>query len=214
MVNTKTMNERIPVKDALKLWIGEYYDDSDYQKYIKLKSIGCYNIFLEFFSQRGGGLLGGKNFVNFDNDTVDKRYFDLISSIKYNSNIVYTRKIKEVFSGDDDCDIDADPCDLLLLPYENESNTVVIIVDWKNIKHKTTSSKSKKNIWIESVMKYSDWKDYDDKNQIGRWFSGKWTKAGANVSLFSVKDIYDIDPFYNRVDPETYPNFLTYQLEF
>ena len=125
------MNQTVSVKDALKAWIGDRYDDRDYENYLKMKSIGCPDIFLEYAHKKGGGLIGEKGCVHFDNDTVDKKFLDTILKRKYKPGLIYTRKIKEVYSDDEECDIDMDEDDLLMVPYgDNNEGTIMIIVSW------------------------------------------------------------------------------------
>ena len=45
--------------------------------------------------QNGGGLIGEKKYINFDDDTVDKNFLDNILKIKYKPGTIYTRKIKK-----------------------------------------------------------------------------------------------------------------------
>jgi len=57
------MPDKIPIKEALKLWIGDKYDDNDYRIYKRMKKIGCIDIFFEG-PERGGGLYFGKEYVD------------------------------------------------------------------------------------------------------------------------------------------------------
>jgi len=69
------MTSKIKIKDALKLWMGEQYDDNAYETYLTMKSHRCHYIFFELVYNRGGKLSGGPEYINFEEDTCDSIFF-------------------------------------------------------------------------------------------------------------------------------------------
>lgn len=125
---------RISIKDALKIWVGNKYTDRDYENYLIMKSVRCYQIFLYAIHKMGGELSGVKQYINLDNDTIDKKYFETLLRKKYRTNVVYTKKIRKVYStrqGNNIIDDNEDTSDSLTIPCgENDEHVVIVFPDW------------------------------------------------------------------------------------
>jgi len=116
-----TENNNISVKDALKVWIGTTkYNDADYKIFLKMKKMNCAKIFLSWCVPGGGCLLGGHEYVNLENETVDKKYLCNIldDSLKLKPHVKQIRKIKCINEDDSD----------FIVPYDDEMNMIAITV--------------------------------------------------------------------------------------
>lgn len=112
-------NNNISIEDALKVWIGTAkYNDNDYKIFLEMKKMNCANIFLSWCIPGGGGLLGGHEYVNLENETVDKKYLYSILEKKFRPHVKQVRKIKHI--NEDDADF--------IVPYDDNMNMISVTV--------------------------------------------------------------------------------------
>lgn len=102
-INIKNM-QRIPVIDALKEWFGEKYENSDYEKYIRLKQLRCNAMFSLMANDSLIGILGSgykeSNDIDFNNDTISEQFLN--NCIKQKNEMICTAgKIKFIFNDND-----------------------------------------------------------------------------------------------------------------
>lgn len=111
---------RMPIKNALRAWIGAKYDDNDYLVFQKMKEIGCAKIFFLCSVPGKVCLLGGSEYVNLDDETVDKWYLQYILEMTtcLASKKKMTRKVTEIM---------ADGYDIAL-PFDDDMNVLSVTV--------------------------------------------------------------------------------------
>jgi len=108
----------MPIKNALRAWIGAKYDDNDYLIFQKMKEMNCAKIFFLCSVPGKVCLLGGPEYVNLENETVDKWYvhYLLEMTICLASKKKMTRKITEIMT--EECDV--------ILPFDDEMNVLSV----------------------------------------------------------------------------------------
>lgn len=79
--------EYIDAIEALKLWIGDEFTDKDIEFYKFMKKNNCPEIFVEYNTNNGGGLMGNSQVVDFKNNLVKKDFLNKILNVYKNAKI-------------------------------------------------------------------------------------------------------------------------------
>lgn len=117
----KNTNDKITIKEALKIWLGDKFNEDDISFYNFMKKNKCYDIFFEW--NKGGGFNGDSNVIDFSNDTIK---CDFIKRIKLNK---YAKKIKKLILVDENGkDVDIEKCVDKNIVYGESTNEFTTII--------------------------------------------------------------------------------------